>query len=413
VKISKPNSEKITGIIQLVSSKSESNRALIIQAICDEVITIKNLSTSDDTNTLKLLLNRYKNSKVLDAHHAGTTYRFLTAFLSCQVGEWTLTGSDRMKERPIKILVETLRNNGANINYLEKDGYPPLLIKGSNLDLSNIQIDGSISSQYISALLLLGPSMSKATKFSFTDKVISKPYINMTLAIMNYFGAKTKWENGSILIEKNPYKTNSLSIESDWSAASYWYQIVSLNNDSSVEIEGLKKQSFQGDSEVANIFNQLGVETIYKENSISISNSNSAPLNKIELNLNNTPDLAQTIICTCAGLGIEATISGLETLVIKETNRLKALKNELLKFSVDLKIIENHTLYLKSGQTITNPTTSIETYNDHRMAMALAPLSLVVGSFRINNPEVVSKSYPNYWKDLERVGFKISFSPKL
>ena len=413
MKISKPNSEKITGIIQLVSSKSESNRALIIQAICDEVITIKNLSTSDDTNTLKLLLNRYKNSKVLDAHHAGTTYRFLTAFLSCQVGEWTLTGSDRMKERPIKILVETLRNNGANINYLEKDGYPPLLIKGSNLDLSNIQIDGSISSQYISALLLLGPSMSKATKFSFTDKVISKPYINMTLAIMNYFGAKTKWENGSILIEKNPYKTNSLSIESDWSAASYWYQIVSLNNDSSVEIEGLKKQSFQGDSEVANIFNQLGVETIYKENSISISNSNSAPLNKIELNLNNTPDLAQTIICTCAGLGIEATISGLETLVIKETNRLKALKNELLKFSVDLKIIENHTLYLKSGQTITNPTTSIETYNDHRMAMALAPLSLIVGSFRINNPEVVSKSYPNYWKDLERVGFKISFSPKL
>ena len=413
MKISKPNSEKITGIIQLVSSKSESNRALIIQAICDEVITIKNLSTSDDTNTLKLLLNRYKNSKVLDAHHAGTTYRFLTAFLSCQVGEWTLTGSDRMKERPIKILVETLRNNGANINYLEKDGYPPLLIKGSNLDLSNIQIDGSISSQYISALLLLGPSMSKATKFSFTDKVISKPYINMTLAIMDYFGAKTKWENGSILIEKNPYKTNSLSIESDWSAASYWYQIVSLNNDSSVEIEGLKKQSFQGDSEVANIFNQLGVETIYKENSISISNSNSAPLNKIELNLNNTPDLAQTIICTCAGLGIEATISGLETLVIKETNRLKALKNELLKFSVDLKIIENHTLYLKSGQTITNPTTSIETYNDHRMAMALAPLSLVVGSFRINNPEVVSKSYPNYWKDLERVGFKISFSPKL
>ena len=413
MKISKPNSEKITGIIQLVSSKSESNRALIIQAICDEVITIKNLSTSGGTNTLKLLLNRYKNSKVLDAHHAGTTYRFLTAFLSCQVGEWTLTGSDRMKERPIKILVETLRNNGANINYLEKDGYPPLLIKGSNLDLSNIQIDGSISSQYISALLLLGPSMSKATKFSFTDKVISKPYINMTLAIMNYFGAKTKWENGSILIEKNPYKTNSLSIESDWSAASYWYQIVSLNNDSSVEIEGLKKQSFQGDSEVANIFNQLGVETIYKENSISISNSNSAPLNKIELNLNNTPDLAQTIICTCAGLGIEATISGLETLVIKETNRLKALKNELLKFSVDLKIIENHTLYLKSGQTITNPTTSIETYNDHRMAMALAPLSLVVGSFRINNPEVVSKSYPNYWKDLERVGFKISFSPKL
>ena len=413
MKISKPNSEKITGIIQLVSSKSESNRALIIQAICDEVITIKNLSTSDDTNTLKLLLNRYKNSKVLDAHHAGTTYRFLTAFLSCQVGEWTLTGSDRMKERPIKILVETLRNNGANINYLEKDGYPPLLIKGSNLDLSNIQIDGSISSQYISALLLLGPSMSKATKFSFTDKVISKPYINMTLAIMNYFGAKTKWENGSILIEKNPYKTNSLSIESDWSAASYWYQIVSLNNDSSVEIEGLKKQSFQGDSEFANIFNQLGVETIYKQNSISISNSNFAPLNKIELNLNNTPDLAQTIICTCAGLGIEATISGLETLVIKETNRLKALKNELLKFSVDLKIIENHTLYLKSGQTITNPTTSIETYNDHRMAMALAPLSLVVGSFRINNPEVVSKSYPNYWKDLERVGFKISFSPKL
>jgi 3-phosphoshikimate 1-carboxyvinyltransferase len=310
-----------------------------------------------------------------------------------------------MKERPIKILVETLRRNGANINYLEKDGYPPLLIKGSTFDLSNIEIDGSISSQYISALLLLAPSMSKATKISFIDRVISKPYINMTLAIMHYFGAKTKWENGSILIEKTPYKTNSLSIESDWSAASYWYQIVSLNNDSSVEIKGLKKQSFQGDSEVANVFKQLGVETIYKENSISISNDNSPPLRKIELNLNNTPDLAQTIICTCAGLGIEATISGLETLVIKETNRLDALKNELHKFSVDLEIIENHTLYLKDGQTITNPTSSIETYNDHRMAMAFAPLTLLVGSFKINNPEVVSKSYPNYWEDLRSVGF--------
>ena len=407
MKISKPNSDKITGIIQLVSSKSESNRALIIQAICDETISIKNLSTSDDTNTLKSLLGSYKNNNVLDAHHAGTTYRFLVAFLSCQIGEWTLTGSGRMKERPIKILVETLRKNGANINYLEKDGYPPLLIKGSNLDLSNIQIDGSISSQYISALLLLGPSMVKATKISFIDRIISKPYINMTLAIMEYFGAKTKWENGSILIEKTPYKTNSLSIESDWSAASYWYQIVSLNNDSSVVIEGLKKQSFQGDSEVANVFKQLGVDTIYKENSISISKENSTPSRKIELNLNNTPDLAQTIICTCAGLGIETIISGLETLVIKETNRLEALKNELKKFSVDLEIIENHTLYLQGGQTITNPTSNVETYNDHRMAMAFAPLSLVVGSFKINNPEVVSKSYPNYWKDLESVGFKI------
>ena len=405
MKISKPNSSEITGIIQLVSSKSESNRALIIQALCDETITINNLSTSDYTNTLKLLLDSYTKNNVLNAHHAGTTYRFLVAFLSCQIGEWTLTGSERMKERPIKVLVETLRKNGANINYLEKEGYPPLLIKGSNLDLSNIQIDGSISSQYISALLLLGPSMAKATKISFIDRVISKPYINMTLAIMNYFGAKTKWGNGSIIIEKNPYKTNSLSIESDWSAASYWYQIVSLNNDSSVEIQGLKKQSFQGDSEVANIFNQLGVETIYKENSISISNSNSAPLNKIELNLNNTPDLAQTIICTCAGLGIEATISGLETLVIKETNRLEALKSELQKFSIKLEIIGNHTLYLQGGQIITNPTSTVETYNDHRMAMAFAPLVAVVGSFKINNPEVVSKSYPNYWEDLRSVGF--------
>ena len=229
----------------------------------------------------------------------------------------------------------------------------------------------------------------------------------MTLAIMEYFGAKTTWKNGSILIEKTPYKTNNLSIESDWSAASYWYQIVALNKDSSIEIEGLKKQSFQGDSEVTNIFKQLAVETTYKQNSISISKGNSPPLRKIELNLNNTPDLAQTIICTCAGLGIEATIYGLETLIIKETNRLEALKIELEKFSINLKITENHTLYLQGEQVITNPTSNIETYNDHRMAMAFAPLSLVVGSFRINNPEVVSKSYPNYWKELESVGFKI------
>ena len=405
MKISKPYSEKITGIIQLVSSKSESNRALIIQALCDETITINNLSTSDDTNTLKSLLGSYKNNNVLDAHHAGTTYRFLVAFLSRQIGEWTLTGSERMKERPIKILVETLRENGANINYLEKEGYPPLLIKGSNLDLSNTQINGSISSQYISALLLLGPSMGKATKISFIDRIISKPYIKMTLAIMEYFGAKTKWENGSILIEKTPYKANILGVESDWSAASYWYQIVSLNNNSSVVIEGLKKQSFQGDSEVANIFKELAVETTYKDNSISISNNNSATIKKIELNLNNTPDLAQTIICTCVGLGIEATISGLETLVIKETNRLEALKKELRKFNIDLEIIENHTLYLKGKQTITQPISCIDTYNDHRMAMAFAPLCAVVGSFKINNPEVVSKSYPNYWEDLRSVGF--------
>ena len=407
MKISKPNSEKITGSIQLVSSKSESNRALIIQALCEETITINNPSTSDDTKTLKLLLDSYKNNNVLDAHHAGTTYRFLVAFLSCQIGEWILTGSERMKERPIKVLVETLRENGANINYLEKEGYPPLLIKGANLNLSKIEIDGRISSQYISALLLIGPSMGKTTKISFIDRIISKPYIKMTLALMDYFGAKTKWENGSILIEKAPYKTNSLSIESDWSAASYWYQIVSLSSDASVEIEGLKKQSFQGDSEAANIFKQLAVETTYKKNSISISKGNSAPLRKIELNLNNTPDLAQTIICTCAGLGIEATICGLETLVIKETNRLEALKSELKKFNIDLEIIENHTLYLQGEQVITNPTSNIETYSDHRMAMAFAPLSLVVGSFRINNPEVVSKSYPNYWKDLESVGFKV------
>jgi len=407
VKISKPYSEKITGTIHLVSSKSESNRALIIQALCDETITINNLSTSDDTNTLKLLLDNYKNNNFLDAQHAGTTYRFLVAFLSCQIGEWTLTGSERMKERPIKILVETLRENGAKINYLEKDGYPPLLIKGANLDLSKIHIDGSVSSQYISALLLLAPSMEKTTKVSFTNRIISKPYINMTLAIMEYFGAKTTWKNGSILIEKTPYKTNNLSIESDWSAASYWYQIVSFSNDSCIEIEGLKKQSFQGDSEVANIFKQLAVETKYKKNSISISKGNSPQLRKIKLNLNNTPDLAQTIICTCAGLGIEATISGLETLVIKETNRLEALKKELRKFNIDLEIIENHTLYLKGKQTITQPISCIDTYNDHRMAMAFAPLSLVAGSFSINNPEVVSKSYPNYWKDLESVGFKI------
>ena len=407
MKISKPYSNKITGKIQLVSSKSESNRALIIQALCEETITINNLSTSDDTKTLKSLLDSYKNNNVLDAHHAGTTYRFLVAFLSCQIGEWTLTGSERMKERPIKILVETLRRNGANINYLEKDGYPPLLIKGTSLNLSKIQIDGSISSQYISALLLLAPSMEKTTKISFINKIISKPYIKMTLAIMEYFGAKTTWKNGSILIEKTPYKTNSLSIESDWSAASYWYQIVALNKDSSIELEGLKEQSFQGDSEIANIFRQLAVETTYKDNSISISNNNSATLKKIKLNLNNTPDLAQTIICTCAGLEIEATISGLETLVSKETNRLEALKNELQKFNIDLEIIENHTLYLKGGQTITNPTSDIETYNDHRMAMAFAPLSLAAGSFCINNPEVVSKSYPNYWKDLESAGFKI------
>ena len=403
--ISKPNSSKIKGSIQLVSSKSESNRALIIQAISDKEISIENLSTSDDTKTLVSLLCNYKKNQVLDAHHAGTTFRFLVAFLSSQTGEWTLTGSNRMKERPIKILVDTLRKNGADIDYLEKEGYPPLLIKGSDLNLSNIEIDGSISSQYISAILLLTPSRPTASKISFTDRLISKPYINMTLAIMNHFGAKTKWENNSILIENQPYLSNNLIIESDWSAASYWYQIASFSSEANLEIKGLKKESFQGDSEVAEFYKQLGVQTSYNENSIYISSDNSVLSTKISLNLNNTPDLAQTLICTCAGLGIGAEISGLETLVIKETNRLEALKVELSKFSIELDIIDNHTIHLKEGQVITKPSSSIETYNDHRMAMAFAPLSLIVGSFQINNPEVVSKSYPDYWKDLKSVGF--------
>jgi len=406
VKITRPNSKNNKGSIHLTASKSESNRALIIQALC-KGISIENLSDSDDTQTLKRLLSSFKEKGTLDTHHAGTTFRFLTAFLAIQNGEWKLTGSDRMKERPIGILVDSLNSNGATIQYLEKNGYPPLQIKGSPIELSNIEIDGGISSQYISAILLIAPTLENSTKISFTNKITSRPYIQMTLDIMNHFGAKYQWNGDCILIQNKGYNANRIVIESDWSAASYWYQIAAFSQDVSFEILGLRKDSLQGDSRVAEIFNLLGVSTSYENNSIHISKNHNPISTCIDLNLNNTPDIAQTIICTCAGLGIEAKISGLETLVIKETNRLEALKVELKKFKVEIEIIDNHSIHLKAGQSITNPESSIETYNDHRMAMAFAPLSMVTDSIEINHPEVVSKSYPNYWNDLKSVGFSI------
>lgn len=405
--ISNPNIDFTNREINLVSSKSESNRALIIKSLCSEGISINNLSDSDDTKTLISLLNSFRKNNHLDAHHAGTTFRFMVAFLSIQKGEWILTGSDRMKERPIGVLVDTLNENGACIKYLEREGYPPLRITGSQPNLSNIEIDGSISSQYISALLLIAPVLNKPTKITFTNKITSRPYIEMTLDIMQYFGAKTQWKNNEIIIQNNGYSSDNITIESDWSAASYWYQIVALSEKSSIEIKELTQKSFQGDSEVAEIFNLLGVSTSYKNGGIQISKSDKLFSKKIELNLNNTPDLAQTIICTCAGLGVEAVISGLETLIIKETNRLEALKSELNKFNIELNIINNQKLHLKGGQKMQTPSIPIETYNDHRMAMAFAPLCISTGPIEINNPEVVSKSYPNFWEDLKSVGFAI------
>lgn len=406
MKILRPNKDFVQGNIELTSSKSESNRALIIQALCTGNIKIKNLSDSDDTQTLLQLLKSYKNEKYLDVHHAGTTFRFLTAFLATQKGKWTLTGSERMQERPIKILVDTLNKAGADIKHLNNMGFPPIDINGSNINLSSAVIDGSISSQYISALLLIAPTLNQKTKITFANKVMSRPYLNMTMEIMKHFGAKIKSQNNSVSIENSGYTENTLSIESDWSAASYWYEIVALSKQATVEIHGLKKKSFQGDSKIADYYLSFGVTTTYGEDFITIKKEKEPQLSIIKFDLNETPDLAQTIICTSAGLGIESHITGLETLKIKETDRLEALKKELLKFDVQLELIENHSAYLKGGQKLKSPSKSIKTYNDHRMAMAFAPLALITGSIDIENPEVVSKSYPNYWNDLESVGFK-------
>ena len=372
--------------IDLPSSKSISNRLLIIQSLCKENFMIENLSDSDDTRSLGLALN--SKSNLIDVGAAGTTFRFLTSYLSTLVGEeFILTGTDRMKERQIKELVDSLKELDAQIEYIEEDNFPPLKIKGAKLKGNKIKIDGSVSSQFISSILLVSPTIKGGLELKIKGNLVSKPYVLMTLNLMKEFGIKWDWTWNKITIEEQNYKAQNYTVESDWSAATFWFQIASLSENCNIKLNGLAKNSIQGDKEVRGIFKNLGVESEF-ENKQLILTKRPAGTFPEKVDFIETPDIYQSLKCTLFAKGISTKTLGIQTLKNKETNRISAVENEMKKLHQE-KIIE--------------------TYNDHRMAMSFAPLCLKYGKLQINNAEVVSKSYPNFWEDLKKGGFKISF----
>jgi len=405
--LSHPN-QKINTQIELTGSKSESNRALILQALSQGQVSVMNLSAAADTQTLQRILKtklQAQNSK-LDIGPAGTAMRFLTAFLSLQAGDFVLTGTKRMQERPIGILVDALRTLGAQIEYIENEGFPPLQIKGPFVQKTNkISIKGNISSQYISALLLIAPSLPQGLALHIEGELTSKPYAEMTLAMLAQAGVKHEWTDQIIRIDKQDFSPSTITIEPDWSAASYWYAIAALANKAELFLPNLQIYSLQGDSKITELMANFGISSQFKNGGIALYKEDRKPIRKI-FDMKDCPDLAQTIIVCCAALGHEASFTGLETLKIKETNRIQALQNELAKLGV--KLIEKNLVYkLDCSEHKLPAKISIETYEDHRMAMAFAPLALVMDEVEIRDPDVVQKSYPTFWNDLKKAGFEI------
>jgi 3-phosphoshikimate 1-carboxyvinyltransferase len=398
LKIDKIN-KTVNGEVQITGSKSETNRLLILQQFYHN-LSIENVSNSDDSVLMQKALK--STSTEINIGHAGTAMRFLTAFFSVKEhSEIILTGSHRMKNRPIKILVDALTSLGANIQYLEKDGYPPLKISGKKLSNNSVKIDGNVSSQYISALLLIAPTLQNGLQLKFKGNVTSVPYIKMTLQLLAELNIDFSWEKNIISVQPKPTIQNkTIIIESDWSSASYYYSLVALSPSAKITLSSYKKNSLQGDSILAKIYKKLGIETVFEENRIVLKNTNSLNIESLNLDLKNAPDIAQTIAVTCFGLGIECFLTGLHTLKIKETDRLVALKNEIEKLGGEV-IITNKTLHLKPS-TVIKQNCVIDTYDDHRMAMAFAPLAIKV-PIQINEANVVSKSYPTFWEDFKKV----------
>ena len=392
--------------IYLNSSKSESNRLLIIKALSEKEIEIKNLSKANDSVLLKNLLES-KNLMVWDAQDAGTSFRFLTSFLAIKKEHVVLSGTERMKKRPVKVLVDALNKIGAEILYLENEGFPPIYVKGKINQVKNkLDIPGDISSQYISSLLLIAPLLEKGIEINIEEPFYSRPYVNMTLNLMNSFGIKSAVKGNKISIKNQEFSSGSYIVESDWSAASYWYSILSISdNINNLTLKGLKKKSNQGDSVISELMKSFGVNTQYKEDGIVLTKIK-LDTEEIELDFRDCPDLTQTILVVAAYHKIKLKVSGVESLKIKETDRLLAMKNELKKIGCDFYEECNYWLLEKRKREIDDEL-SIDTYKDHRMAMAFAPLASKK-SMIINDPDVVVKSYPTYWEDLKKVGFIIT-----
>lgn len=403
IKVTAP--AKIHTTIQLPSSKSISNRALIINALGNGTHHPENLSDCDDTRVMIRALNDDKET--IDIMAAGTAMRFLTAYLSVTPGTRIITGTERMQQRPIQVLVNALRELGADIEYVANDGFPPLRITGRELRKDTISLPGNVSSQYISALLMVAPVLTNGLTIRLTGDIISRPYINLTLQLMNDFGVRAEWtDDHRLKVEPQAYHSTPFYVESDWSAASYWYQIVALSKEAEVTLPGLFKDSYQGDSQVAGIFRSLGVETIYKDKAV-ILKKNGKSVERLDYNFINQPDLAQTFVVTCALLNIPFRFSGLQSLKIKETDRMAALITEMRKLGYILHETDGSVLSWEGERCTTEEHPAIDTYEDHRMAMAFAPTCLALPEILINNPQVVSKSYPRYWEDLRQAGFII------
>lgn len=393
-------------VLQITGSKSETNRALLLKALYPNV-QLDNTSNSDDSAVMQKAFETAQNSDncAVDVQHAGTAMRFLTAYFAiCSGKEITLSGSTRMHQRPIKILVEALRNLGADITYLENEGFPPLKINGKSLNKHQISINAEVSSQYISALLLIAPQLKNGLELTLDGQMTSVPYINMTLNLLNSLGIKTSFTGNQIKVE--PTKTVSdacITIESDWSSASYWYAFVALCDvGQQITLKNYHQNSLQGDAEVANLYQDFGVFTTFNaDQSITLIKKTNQINPNFSANLINTPDIAQTIAVTCFGLGISCRLTGLHTLKIKETDRLEALKNELTKLGAEV-MVTTDALHLKASFKI-NSEVSIKTYQDHRMAMAFAVLGLKT-TLMIEEAEVVNKSYPSFWDDLQTAG---------
>lgn len=408
--------KELSGVVHLTGSKSLSNRALIIRTLCKESFEIEHISDSDDTRVLADLLER--KPAIMDVGHAGTTFRFLTALLSIQSGTTVLTGSERMKERPVKNLVDALRSLGANIRYMGNEGYPPLEIGAPDSTfLKEISIAADTSSQFISALMMIGPALPDGLTITLQGKIVSRPYIEMTASMMRYFGAEVIWDDNIIKVSGKPYKARNIVIEADWSAASYFYVMAALSKASDLQIMGLPAGSVQGDSKIADICKSFGVQTTFLDGGIRITKDQYiVKPGFFEGDFTETPDIAQSVAVMCAGSQVQALFSGLETLYIKETDRVKALSTELSKTGVLFHPMparfspKSGVAYHMLEPPALNPGDVVpeyETYGDHRMAMAFACLGMQQPVV-IKNPEVVTKSYPAFWSDLKKIGFEIA-----
>jgi 3-phosphoshikimate 1-carboxyvinyltransferase len=393
----------LEALIAITGSKSETNRLLLLQALYPN-ITLENTSNSDDSEVMQKALSG--NDEIVDIHHAGTAMRFLTAYFAVNEGrEVVLTGSPRMQERPIKVLVEALEQLGAQITYEKEEGYPPIRIKGQKITAHKVSIPANVSSQYISALLLVAPKLENGIELTLVGEITSVPYIKMTLALLNDLNIQTSFIGNVITVHpKKEVESKVMTVESDWSSASYFFSLAALARTATISLTSYKETSLQGDSALVEIYEQMGVTSQFEGNKITLTKQSDFEYKDLNLELNNTPDIAQTIVVTCLGLGIGCHLTGLHTLKIKETDRLEALRIELTKLGANISVT-NDSLTLVATKNI-NQDISIATYNDHRMAMAFAPLGLKVPII-IDNAEVVSKSYPDFWTDLKSLGFVV------